>query len=82
MLTADLRHPNIIRLYDYFYDERHLYLMLEYAGSGELFYQLNKRGRFSDRRSAMVGSLSRVIHADPSTRTRSRRGWRTCMPRT
>ncbi|EJT49577.1 hypothetical protein A1Q2_07472 [Trichosporon asahii var. asahii CBS 8904] len=52
-IMANLRHPNIIRLYDYFYDERHLYLMMEYAGSGELFHQLNKRGRFSDRRSAM-----------------------------
>lgn len=59
------RHPNIIRLYDYFYDERHLYLMMEYAGSGELFHQLNKRGRFSDRRSAMVSTLVIVLPFPP-----------------
>lgn len=32
--------------------------MMEYAGSGELFHQLNKRGRFSDRRSAMVSTCA------------------------
>ena len=26
-----LRHPNIIRLYGYFYDEKNIYVVLEYA---------------------------------------------------
>ena len=26
-----LRHPNIIRLYGYFYDEKSIYVVLEYA---------------------------------------------------
>ncbi|RSH79176.1 spindle assembly checkpoint kinase [Apiotrichum porosum] len=51
-IMMNLRHPNIVRLYDYFADEKNLYLMLEFAGKGELFKQLAKLGRFSERRSA------------------------------
>lgn len=51
-IMQSLSHPNIIRLYDYFADSKNLYLMLEYAGQGELYRQLSKRGRFSNRRSA------------------------------
>ena len=32
-----LRHPNIIRLYGYFYDETSVYVVLEYACSGNLY---------------------------------------------
>lgn len=49
-----LRHPNIVRLYDYFSDDKNLYLMLEFAGQGELYKQLVKRGRLGEHRSAKV----------------------------
>ena len=32
-----LRHPNIIRLYGYFYDEKSIYVVLEYAPFGNLY---------------------------------------------
>ncbi|KAL7424813.1 spindle assembly checkpoint kinase [Cryptotrichosporon argae] len=51
-IMQELRHPNIIRLYGYFTDPANIYLMLEYAGQGELFRQLAKAGRFSEKRSA------------------------------
>ncbi|KAL1407950.1 spindle assembly checkpoint kinase [Vanrija albida] len=53
-IMSELRHPNIIRLYDYFSDDKHLYLMMEFAGQGELYKQLAKRGRFSERRAAKI----------------------------
>ncbi|WOO78177.1 Aurora kinase B [Vanrija pseudolonga] len=53
-IMSELRHPNIIRLYDYFSDQQNLYLMLEFAGQGELYKQLAKRGRFSERRAAKI----------------------------
>ncbi|OMJ66427.1 hypothetical protein SteCoe_36721 [Stentor coeruleus] len=31
-----IRHPNIIRLYGYFYNEKNLYILLEYMGGGDL----------------------------------------------
>ncbi|GMK57162.1 hypothetical protein CspeluHIS016_0310020 [Cutaneotrichosporon spelunceum] len=48
-----LRHPNIVRMYDFFADNDRLVLMLEYAAQGEMYRQLQKRGgRFSESRSA------------------------------
>ncbi|XP_058771685.1 uncharacterized protein LOC131645045 isoform X2 [Vicia villosa] len=32
-----LRHPRILRLYGYFYDQKRVYLILEYAPKGELY---------------------------------------------
>lgn len=32
-----LRHPNIVRLYGYFYDEKSVYVVLEYAPYGNLY---------------------------------------------
>lgn len=70
-------HKNILRLFGYFWDEKRVYLILEYAPNGELYGHLinNKRGgRFSERRSAKyIGALAdaldychkkHVIHRD------------------
>ncbi|CAD5224009.1 unnamed protein product [Bursaphelenchus okinawaensis] len=51
-IQAHLRHPNILRLYNYFYDEKKIYLILEYALNGELYKELQKKGRLSERRTA------------------------------
>eukprot|EP00834_Sanchytrium_tribonematis_P004202 NODE_193_length_13314_cov_0.305638.p7 type:complete len:268 gc:universal NODE_193_length_13314_cov_0.305638:1758-955(-) len=40
-IQAHLRHSNILRLYGYFYDDKRIYLVLEYAENGELYTQLN-----------------------------------------
>lgn len=37
------RHPNILRMYGYFYDDKRIYLILEYAPKGELYKELNKQ---------------------------------------
>lgn len=50
---SHLRHPNILRLYAYFYDESRVYLILEYAPRGELYKELQKEGKFSENRTAM-----------------------------
>merc|ERR1719361_1186437 len=43
-----LRHPNILRLFAYFYDKQRIYLVLEFAQGGELYKVLKKRGKFSE----------------------------------
>lgn len=73
-IQQNLRHPNILRLYGYFHDENRIFLMLEFAGKGEMYKQLMKHGRFSERRSAvyvdqMADALNylhskHVIHRD------------------
>ncbi|BGP33730.1 spindle assembly checkpoint kinase [Rhodotorula toruloides] len=73
-IQSHLAHPNILRLYGYFHDETRIFLILEFAGRGELYKQLSKCGRFSEKRSSryiaqMADALAylhakHVIHRD------------------
>lgn len=44
------RHPNILRLYTWFHDDFRIYLVLEFAGKGELYKHLKNspNGRFNE----------------------------------
>jgi aurora kinase, other len=53
-IQSHLRHPNILRMYGFFYDEQRIYIILEYAAGGELFKKLNKKKRFDE---PMTGRL-------------------------
>ena len=73
-IQAHLRHPNILRLYGYFYDDTRIYLILEFAAKGELYKELQKNKMFDEKRSAkyiksLAGALAychtkHVIHRD------------------
>ncbi|KAF9465985.1 other/AUR protein kinase [Collybia nuda] len=73
-IQQNLRHPNVLRLYGYFHDSKRIFLMLEFAGKGELYKQLSKHGHFSEKRSSryidqMADALmylhgKHVIHRD------------------
>ncbi|KAK4050331.1 spindle assembly checkpoint kinase [Microbotryomycetes sp. JL221] len=73
-IQSHLAHPNILRLYGYFHDEKRIFLMLEFAGKGELYKQLHRAHHFSEKRSSryiaqMADALSylhrkHVIHRD------------------
>ncbi|KAJ7068981.1 kinase-like protein [Mycena belliarum] len=41
-IQQNLRHPHVLRLYGFFHDEKRIFLMLEFAGKGELYRQLSK----------------------------------------
>ncbi|ORZ37248.1 kinase-like domain-containing protein [Catenaria anguillulae PL171] len=51
-IQANLRHPNVLRLYGYFYDEKRVFLILEYAGKGELYKILQACKRFEAPKAA------------------------------
>ncbi|CAN7129429.1 unnamed protein product [Brassica rapa subsp. narinosa] len=53
-IQSHLRKPNILRLYGYFYDQKRVYLILEYAARGKLYKELQKCKYFSERRAATV----------------------------
>lgn len=73
-IQSNLRHPNILRIYGHFHDSTRVFLILEFAGKGELYKHLRKKGKFSDSRASeyiaqMASALSylhkkHVIHRD------------------
>ena len=51
-IQSNLRHPNILRLYGHFHDTKRIFLILEYAGHGELYKKLRKENRFPEWKAA------------------------------
>ncbi|VTJ53821.1 Hypothetical predicted protein [Marmota monax] len=47
-------HPNILRLYNYFYDSLRIYLILEFAPRGELYNLLQRSGPLDEQHTAMI----------------------------
>ncbi|CAM6054097.1 unnamed protein product, partial [Sphagnum tenellum] len=61
-IQSRLRHPNILRLYGYFYDKTRVYLILEYAAKGELYKELQRCRVFSEKRAATyIASLAHAL---------------------
>ncbi|MCJ1398325.1 spindle assembly checkpoint kinase [Xylographa trunciseda] len=51
-IQSNLRHPNILRLYGHFHDSKRVFLILEFAGRGELYKHLRKENRFPEWKAA------------------------------
>ncbi|KAF5278335.1 hypothetical protein FQA39_LY05824 [Lamprigera yunnana] len=53
-IQSHLKHPNILELLTWFHDDFRIYLVLEYAGKGELYKHLldSPGGHFSEQRAA------------------------------
>lgn len=45
---SSLDHPNIIKLYETFEDDKNIYLVMEVCEGGELFDRIIDRGFFSE----------------------------------
>jgi len=73
-IQSNLAHPNILRLYGHFHDAKRIFLILEFAGQGELYKHLRKATRFPEWKAAgyiaqMASALKylhkkHVIHRD------------------
>lgn len=73
-IQQNLRHPNILRLFGHFHDPKRIFLILEFAGQGELYKLLRKESRFPEWKAAqyiaqMASALKylhrkHVIHRD------------------
>ncbi|CZR61564.1 probable protein kinase Eg22 [Phialocephala subalpina] len=73
-IQSNLRHPNILQLYGHFHDSKRIFLILEYAGKGELYKHLQRETRFPEWKAAqyiaqMAAALQflhkkHVIHRD------------------
>ncbi|KAH0538134.1 Serine/threonine-protein kinase ark1 [Glutinoglossum americanum] len=51
-IQSNLRHPNILRLFGHFHDSKRVFLILEYAGKGELYKHLRRETKFPEWKAA------------------------------
>ncbi|XP_050293040.1 aurora kinase B-like [Anthonomus grandis grandis] len=53
-IQSHLKHPNVLQMLAWFHDSHRIYLVLEYAGKGELYTHLQNspNGRFNEHLSA------------------------------
>ncbi|KAF2734566.1 serine/threonine-protein kinase-like protein [Polyplosphaeria fusca] len=51
-IQSHLAHPNILRLFGHFHDGKRIFLILEFAGKGELYKHLRREQRFPEWKAA------------------------------
>ena len=57
-----LNHPNIVKLYEYYFDRKNIYIITEYCEGGELFDKIKERNTyFSEKDAAKI--LKAVLQA-------------------
>ena len=65
-VQSNLRHPNILKLYGHFHDSKRIFLILEFAGQGELYRHLHKATKFPEWKAAQyivqMASALRYLH--------------------
>jgi calcium-dependent protein kinase len=49
-----LDHPNIVKIYEYFEDEKRFYIVTEHIQGGELFDEIIAKGKFNERDAAVL----------------------------
>ena len=73
-ILKELDHPNIVKMYEFFEDEKRWYIVLEICKGGELFDEILSRGKFAERDAAPLIKqvlscinychINNVIHRD------------------
>ena len=73
-ILRSLDHKNIIKIYEIFDNKKYIFIVMEFANSGDLLYYLKKNGKFHERDflpilKQIVNSLShlhskRILHRD------------------
>ena len=50
----NLEHPNIIKIYEFYEDAESYYIITDICSGGELFHEIQRRGRFSEADAAVL----------------------------
>lgn len=53
-ILKDLDHPNILKMYEFFEDEKRYYIVTDICKGGELFDEIVARGKFSERDASLL----------------------------
>ena len=60
-ILKKLEHPNILKIYEFYYDSKNYYIITEYCKGGELFDKINEMGIFSEKLAASI--IKQVLQA-------------------
>ncbi|KAI4344067.1 hypothetical protein L6164_011341 [Bauhinia variegata] len=61
-IQTSLNHPNILRLYGWFHDDKRVFLVLEYADKGDLYEELIEKDHLSEKQAATyILSLTKAL---------------------
>ncbi|KAH6611926.1 serine/threonine-protein kinase 12 [Boeremia exigua] len=65
-IQSHLAHPNVLRLFGHFHDAKRIFLILEFAGKGELYKHLRREQRFPEPKAAQyvaqMASALKYLH--------------------
>lgn len=53
-ILKQLDHPNILKIYDFYYDDKYYYIITEYCKGGELFDKITSVGHFNEKVAASI----------------------------
>lgn len=53
-ILRTLDHPNVVKLYEWFEDEKNFYLVMEYCSGGELFDRIKGEGQFTENEAKNI----------------------------
>lgn len=53
-ILKELDHPNILKMYEFFEDEKRYYIVTDICKGGELFDEISTKGKFSERDAALL----------------------------
>lgn len=53
-IQSFLKHPNLVELYDFFYDEERIYIFMELGTDGHLYEMLASKGNFQEETTSIV----------------------------
>jgi calcium-dependent protein kinase len=73
-ILRELDHPNIVKMFEFFEDEKRFYIVQEICKGGELFDEILHRGKFTERDAALLTKqilscmnychLNNIVHRD------------------
>ncbi len=55
LITANVNHPNVIKLYSVGYDQGYFYIAMELVGGGNLEQRIRREGKISEEESLRIG---------------------------
>jgi serine/threonine protein kinase len=53
-ILKELDHPNIVKIFQYYQDEKNVYIIMEYLKGGSLYDRLKLVGRYGEREAAYI----------------------------